>query len=83
MNMKHRQYSLDLLCICVLWENASSSLYKQIQDEGLLTIPSTRYLKKLTPALSMETGLFENIIKYLEARKFYIRKNMEIWKHKE
>ena len=47
MNMKHRRYSPHLLSICVLWENASSSLYKEIQDEGLLIIPSTRYIKKL------------------------------------
>ena len=69
MNLKHRRYSPDLLSICVLWENASPSLYKQIRDEGLLTIPSTRYIKELTSALSVETGLTENTIKYLEARR--------------
>ena len=28
MNIKHCRYSPDLLSICVLWENASFSLYK-------------------------------------------------------
>ena len=68
MNMKHRRYFPNILSICVLWENASSSLYKQIRDEGLLTIPSTRYIKKLSSALSVETGLSEDIVNYLETR---------------
>ena len=49
MNMKYCRYSPDLITsICVLWEKASSSLYKQIRAEVLLAIPSTRYIKKLT-----------------------------------
>ena len=60
MNIKHRRYSTDLLFICFLRGNTSSSLYKQTRDERLLTIPSTRYIKKLTSALSVETGLTEN-----------------------
>ena len=35
MNMKHRRYFPDLLPISVFWKNASSTLYKQIRDEGL------------------------------------------------
>ena len=47
-NMKHRWYSPDLLSACVSWENASSSLYKRMRGEGLLTISPPRYIKKLT-----------------------------------
>ena len=68
MHIKHRRYSPDLLSTCVLWENTSSNLYIQIRGEGLLTIPSIRYIKKLTSAISVETGLTEQTIKYLEAR---------------
>ena len=60
MNIEDRRYSTDLLSICFLRGNTSSSLYKQTRDERLLTIPSTRYIKKLTSALSVETGLTEN-----------------------
>ena len=60
INIKHRRYSTDLLSVCILWGNVSSSLYKQTRDERLLTIPSARYIKKLTSALSVETGLTEN-----------------------
>ena len=68
MNINHRRYSADLLSTCVLWENTSTNLYKQIRDSGLLTIPALRYIKKLTSAISVETGLTEQTIKYLEAR---------------
>ena len=43
-------------------------IYKQIRDEDLLTVPSTRYIKELTSALSVETELTENSIKYLKTR---------------
>ena len=68
MHVKHRRYSSDLLSMCVLWENSSSNLYKQICEEGVLTIPSPRYVKKLTSAISMDTGLSGETLKYLEAR---------------
>ena len=68
MHMQHRRYSSDLLSMCVLWENTSSALYKQIREEGVLTLPSPRYIKKLTSALSMDTGLSEQTLKYLAAR---------------
>ena len=68
MHIKHHRYSVDLLSMCVLWENTSSNLYKQIRNEGMLTIPSFRYIKKLISAITVETGLTDQSIKYLEAR---------------
>ena len=65
MNTKHRRYSPNLLFKLVLWEKASSSLYKQIRGKGLLTM---RYTKKLTSAFSEEIGFSENTIKYYEVR---------------
>ena len=68
MHNKHRRYSSDLLSTCVLWENTSSNLYKQIREEGVLTLPSQRYIQQLTSAISVDTGLTEHTLKYLEAR---------------
>ena len=53
----HRRYSSELLSICVLWENTSSNLHKQIREEGILTLPSQRYIQKLNSAIFMDTGL--------------------------
>ena len=68
MHNKHHRYSPGLLSTCVLWENTSSTLYRQIHDGGILTIPSVRYIKKLTSAISVDTGLTPQSMKYLEAR---------------
>ena len=68
MHVQHRRYSSELLSMCVLWENTSSTLYRQICDEGVLTLPSVRYIKKLNSALFVDTGLTQQTIKYLEAR---------------
>ena len=43
-------------------------MYRQIRDEGVLTLPSVRYIKKLNSALFVDTGLTQQTIKYLEAR---------------
>ena len=56
MSIQHRRYSPQLLSMCVLWENTSSAIYKQLREEGVITLLSTRYIKKLTSALSMDTG---------------------------
>ena len=66
MHTNHRRYSPELLSICVLWENCSSNLSKQIRDGGVLTLPPVRYIKKLTSALNVDTGLTEQTVKYLK-----------------
>ena len=68
MHVQHRRYSAELLPMCVLWENASSNLYRQIREKNVLTLPSIRYIKKLNSALDVETGLTLQTVKYLEAR---------------
>ena len=67
MHIQHRRYYSDLLSMCALWENTPTAL-NQVREEGILTLPSTRYINKLTPALSMDTGLSEHTLKYLNAR---------------
>ena len=64
----HRRYSSELLYLCVIWENTSSNLYKQIRDEGILSLPSQRYIQKLTSAISVDTGITKETLRYLEAR---------------
>ena len=74
MNLNHRRYPPVLLSFCLFRENASSSMCKQTRDAGLLTILSTRYIKKLTSALYVETGLsLSNTLK-LDVKKFTIDK---------
>ena len=55
-----------LLVFC--GKNTSSNPYRQIRNEGFLTIPSLRYIKKLTSAITVETGLIDQTMWYLEAR---------------
>ena len=71
MHDKHHRYSSDLLSTCVLWENTSSNFYMQIREEGVLTFPSQCYIQKLFSAISMDTGLTKQTLKYLEAG-FYV-----------
>ena len=51
---KRRQYSPNLLSACVLWETTSSALYKKMASDSFLTLPSVRWLKQLTSALTVE-----------------------------
>ena len=41
---RNRGYSPDLLACATLWENTSPALYKQIQLEGILTLPTPRHI---------------------------------------
>ena len=63
-----RRYSPEFLATALLWENTSSSLYKQMLSSNLLTLPNPRHLKRLSEAVTVETGFSLPTIKYLEAR---------------
>lgn len=66
---KHgRRYSPDLLATAVLWENCSPRLYKQLVDEGLLTLPNAAYVQGLSKPLDVTTELSPATLAYLEAR---------------
>lgn len=78
MHDKHRRYSSDLLSSCVLWEDTSSNPYRQIRDENVLTLPSQRYIHHLTSAISVETGLINETLRYLEARVRKLNKREKI-----
>ena len=57
-----------MLSSCVLWEDTSPNIYKQISDENVLTLPSQRYIHHLTTVISIDTGLTDVTIRYLRAR---------------
>jgi hypothetical protein len=37
-----RRYSLKFLASCVLWENTSPNLYRQLVEDGLMTLPNAK-----------------------------------------
>jgi hypothetical protein len=39
---QQRRYSLKFLATCVLWENTSPNLYRQLAQEDLITLPSPK-----------------------------------------
>ena len=43
-------------------------IYINIRDENVLTLPSQRYIHQLTSAISVDTGLTDETLRYLEAR---------------
>ncbi len=65
---KKRRYSSDLLAAATLWKNTSTSLYKQLLEEDCLSLPSLRYLQRLSKPLTTEPGMQGSTETYLKAR---------------
>ncbi len=63
-----RRYSPSLLACAMLWKCTSTSLYKQIVEQGVLSLPSVSHLTHMSTSLSMSTGLTDTTLKYLKAR---------------
>ena len=51
-----------------VWNSTFSSLYKQILSEGVLTLPSTRTLYRLSSSLTVDTGFSDSALKYTKLR---------------
>nr|XP_040564745.1 uncharacterized protein LOC121114754 [Lepeophtheirus salmonis] len=49
-------------------QNVSPALYEDIFASKIISIPLTRYLKSISSALTIETGLPSSTVKYLKAR---------------
>ena len=64
----NRKYSPDLLACAALWENTSPALYRQIQEEEILTLPTRRHIRNLTSSFSVESGMSEATVQYLNVR---------------
>ena len=39
-----------------MWQNVSPALYKQIQNEDILTLPTAKYVRRLGSCLNVEAG---------------------------
>jgi hypothetical protein len=65
---RQRRYSSFLLATTAMWLNSSTVMFKQLLRDGLLILPSISHLKKLMSAMSLETGLTNSTLAYLEAR---------------
>ena len=50
------------------WQKTSPSLYSMMLEDGLLSLPSISYLKQLSGAFSIESGLSVSTISYLRER---------------
>ena len=48
--------------------NVSPVLYKQIQADGVLTLPNYKYIRRLSSALTVDFHLSDSTILYLCAR---------------
>lgn len=63
-----RRYSSDILCQAVLWDCTSPALYRQIHQNGILTIPSPKHVQRLKVPFSAESGITESNKRYLQTR---------------
>ena len=63
-----RRYSQDVLALACMWQNISPALYKQIQADGVLTLPNYKYVRRLSSALTVDFHLNDATILYLSAR---------------
>ncbi len=62
-----------MLSMAVIWQNCSPALYKQMWQEGILTIPAPKYLDRLTSAFKVEGGTVQGDVpqstkQYLKTR---------------
>uniref|UniRef100_A0A0K2UNI0 Putative LOC101234274 [Hydra vulgaris] n=1 Tax=Lepeophtheirus salmonis TaxID=72036 RepID=A0A0K2UNI0_LEPSM len=52
-----RQFSIQFLAMCILWESCSPSLYKRLVYEDCFCMPSISYLRNLTGPLNPSTEI--------------------------
>ena len=68
INKTHRRYCSSFVWTALTWFKTSPALYRLIQKDGLLTLPSIRYLKQISSSFSLETGLSTGVCSYLKTR---------------
>ena len=54
-----RRFTPSMQAMTVMWQNVSPGCYKQILEDGVLTLPSVRHLRRLTSSLNVELELTE------------------------
>lgn len=63
-----RRYSTSFLWSCLKWMKTSPALYKVLLHEQLITMPSIGYLKEISSAFSLQSGLSPATLAYLQER---------------
>ncbi len=63
-----RKYSSDLLAASLMWKTTSGALYRQLQEEDCLTLPTSKHLTRMSRSLTTDLGISESTISYLKTR---------------
>ena len=66
---KARRYSNNILAMACMWEHVSHTLYVQIQEDDVLTLPSDKYVHRLSTALKVDLDFSDTTLVYLKLRK--------------
>jgi hypothetical protein len=63
-----RRYSPSLIATSFSWNAYGPALYKQIRNDNLLTLPSSRYLEKLSQKVSVSESTRSKDFSYIKVR---------------
>ena len=63
-----RRYSPSLIAMAYMWQSVSPALYKQVQLEGILTLPSAKYVRTLSSSIGDDFELTQPAKRYMSAR---------------
>ena len=71
------RYSADLLAMACTWSSVSPDLYRQIISDGVLTLPCTKYVRRISNGIEVESSftISDSTVAYLESRKKKLAKN--------
>lgn len=67
-NPNSRRYSSSLIGNAIVWDRTSPQLYDMIYNSGMLCLPHSRTLRRLTSALQVNSGINSSTMAYLEMR---------------
>jgi hypothetical protein len=62
------KYSANLTLTAMTWQKTSPALYRLIKSDGRLSLPSVSYLRRLSNAYHLESGLSSATVSYLSER---------------
>ena len=62
------KYSANLTLTAMTWLKTSPALYRVLKKDGRLSLPSVSYLRRLSSAYHLETGLSSATVAYLTQR---------------
>ena len=62
------KYSANLTLTAMMWQKTSPALYRVLKSDGRLSLPSVSYLRRLSSAYHLESGLSSATTAYLSER---------------